>query len=203
MLRCWTSPVFGDTRFAPFDATSSGELVATLYLAEDLESALLETSLHNASEKQPRVIDEQVLLGKLHARVVPPHDLHLIDLRDHQLQTLDLVRENISSSSPEHYSCTRRVARAIHAAPSDTNSPAYVRAHGMVWRSRQAELTGGPAREVAVIFADRVATNRGSWRLARQRSAAGSLLEGAGKLVLDELADHLRVDIETSSDLDD
>lgn len=70
----------------------SGQRVPTLYLAETLEAALLETSLHNVSALMPRVIDEKVLLGKLHAQVVPPRELFLADLRDHQLPALGLTR---------------------------------------------------------------------------------------------------------------
>lgn len=189
------NPGFGDTRFAPFDALSDGHRVPTLYLAEDLESALLEASLHDVSEQQPRVIDEAFLLGTLHARVTPPHDLHLVDLRDAVLTARNLRRDNISSSSPEHYACTRTVARAIHAMPTSPD--------GILWHSRQAELTGRVPREVAVIFADRVPTERGSWTLADHRGALGSLLEGAGTLELDRLAEALEITVEVSHELDD
>lgn len=189
------NPGFGDTRFAPFDALSDGHRVPTLYLAEDLESALLEASLHDVSEQQPRVIDEAFLLGTLHARVSPLRDLHLVDLRESVLAALNLRRDSISSSSPEHYPCTRTVARVIHAMPTSPD--------GILWHSRQAELTGRAPREVAVIFADRVPTERGSWTLADHRGALGSLLEGAGTLELDRLAEALEITVEVSHELDD
>lgn len=189
------NPGFGDTRFAPFDALETGARVPTFYLAETLEAALLETCLHNVAVQEPRVVDEAVLRGKLHVEVVPPHPLVLADLRDDYLLRLGLTRENVASSSPEHYPCTRRVARAIHTD--------LISVQGIIWHSRQAELTGRPPQASAVIFADRVDSGRGDWQTAPRRTAIGSLLEGAGKLLLDELAEDLGVIIETSSELDD
>lgn len=191
------NPGFGDARFSPFDALSTGVRVPSLYLAETLEAALLESSLHSVTAKEPRVVDEMALLGRLHAEVVPPHALDLVDLRDASLRSLGLSRENLASSSPEHYPCTRRVARAIHADPPDTPSGQI---HGILWHSRQAELTGRSPLEAAVIFADRVSTERGEWRLAPRRVAIGSLLEGAGKLLLDDLAEKLNTTFEPGVD---
>lgn len=181
------NPGYGDTRFAPFDAIVDGTRVPTMYLAASLGAALLETSFHNVHEKQKRIVSEKSLLGKLHARVVPPQALQLVDLRDVQLAALGLSRQNIASSASEHYPCTRTVAQAIHASPAN---PA-----GIIWQSRQAELNGLDGEEVAVIFADRVPCYRGAWSLGPFRDASGSLLEGAGRLLLDELAESLEVTI--------
>lgn len=187
------NPGYGDTRFAPFDSLSTGKRVPSLYLADSLTAALLETSLHDVHEQEQRVVSEMSLLGKLHARVIPPAPLHLVDLRDPQLALLGLDRKSVSSSSAEHYPCTRIVARAIHAAPKE---PA-----GIVWNSRQAELNGIQHGTVAVVFADRVHGARDSWKLGPYRDASGSLLEGAGRLALDDLAESLRVTISTHDDL--
>ena len=187
------NPGFGDTRFAPFDAHTTAKRVPTLYLAESLAAALLETSLHDVHEQQQRVVSEMSLLGKLHARVVPPAPLRLIDLRDPQLNRLGLTRQNIASSPSEHYPCTRRGARAIHNSPQ---APV-----GMIWQSRQAELNGLSGQEVVVVFADRLPQGRNSWTLGPYRNASGSLLEGAGRLLLDELADSLNVTISVRGDL--
>lgn len=193
------NPGYSDTRFAPFDALDTGGRVPTLYLAETLEAALLETSLHDIHEQKPRVVSEMALLGKLHARVVPPTRLDLVDLRDPQLNSLGLRRENLASSSPEHYPCTRAVAQAIHAIPHSLSEPAP---GGILWHSRQAEISGQSGQEVAVVFADRVRHTRGAWQLGTNRHASGSLLEGAGRLLLDELAESLDVTISISGDLE-
>ena len=185
---------YGDTRFAPFDARRSGERVPTLYIAQSLEAALLETSLHDIHATTPRVVAEMALLGKLHAHLFPPRDLFLIDLRDDQLSQLGLMRGEVSSSPAEHYPCTRLIARELHARSDQVD--------GIIWHSRQAELTMEAAAEVAVVFCDRVSTDRQSWRLAEHRGASGSLLEGSGRLVLEELAEKLDITISVDSHLD-
>lgn len=186
------NPGHGDTRFAPFDSIPAGHRVPTLYLAESLEAALLETTFHNVNEKA-RVVSEMTLLGKLHAQVVPPRDLTLVDLRDQQLAELGLARKNLASSPSEHYPCTRRIGQAIQAA---------LDVDGMIWHSRQAELTGRARAEVVVVFADRVPHDRSSWDIVPRRSANGALLEGAGKLLLDELVEALDVTISVAPDRD-
>jgi hypothetical protein len=195
------NPGFGDTRFAPFDAYDSGVRVPTFYLAESLEAALLESSLHDVSVTKPRVVAESTLLGKLHARVVPPRDFTVVDLRDAPMKSLGLGRENVSSSSPEHYPCTRRLARAIHQGPTEPRPTGSARAEGIVWHSRQAEITGMPPTEIVVLFADRLPDDRGAWTLALRRNASGSLLEGSGQLLLDELAESLDVTISDDGEL--
>lgn len=181
------NPGYGDTRFAPFDALETQERVPTLYLAESLAAALLETSFHDVHAQTPRVVSELSLHGKLHARLMPPCDVELTDLRDSQLSRLGFTRPQLASSSPEHYPCTRRVARAVHAAPQNSA--------GIIWHSRQAELSSAGPAEVAVVFADRVAHTRGAWKLGPYRDAYGSLLEGTGRLILDEVAETLNVTI--------
>lgn len=127
--------------------------------------------------------------------MTPAHALQLIDLRDPSLAELGRHRKNISSSSPAHYPCTRRVARAVHAIEAEPQ--------GVIRHSPQAGLTSKGARDAAVISADRIDIARGSWALHSERTAAGSLLEGAGLLLFDDLADALVVMIEVKHDLDE
>lgn len=190
------NPGFGDTRFAPFD-DARGRRVPTIYLAETLEAALLETTLHDVGPSFPRVVSEKVLHGQLHARLVPPRDLRLIDMRDHVLNELGLDRRQFASSTAEHYPCTRRTAQAIHAYHEGRRIP-----DGIIWHSRQAELTGRPSQEVAVIFADRVPFGRDTWRLAESRTSSGALLEGSGRGQLEALAEKLDVTIVHDAELD-
>lgn len=188
------NPRYGDTRFGPFDTAETGKRVPILYLAQSLGAALMETSLHDISETAPRVVAELALLGKLHAQLLPPRDLTLIDLRDEQLSLLGLSRGQISSSPAEHYPCTRRIARNLHAE--------YDRTDGIIWHSRQVELTVDSPAEVAVVFCDRVPADRQAWQLAEHRSASGSLLEGSGRLALEDLAEELDITISVDSRLD-
>ncbi len=180
------NPGFGDTRFAPFD-DADGVRVPTFYAADSLAAALLETSLHDVTGMKPRLVSEHALLGKHHARLVPPEPLRLADLRDSSLQTLNIPRQAAVTSSQEHYPCTRRVAKAMHSGPQQ--------AAGIMWHSRQAELNGQPAAVTAVLFCDRVPVHRGAWTLAQQPGASGPLLEGHGRLILDKLAVELGVTI--------
>lgn len=181
------NPGFGNTRFAPFDDLRAGRRIPTMYLADTLAAALLETSFHDVHLLQPRVVSELALHGSLHAQLLPPQPLTVVDLRDDQLDALGLSRENLASSSYEHYPCTRRVAQAIHASENQSE--------GIVWNSRQAELSGKTGHEVMVLFADRVAPGRDAWSLGKNRSANGSLLEGAGRELLDEIAESLTATI--------
>ena len=184
------NPGYGDSRFAPFDAAHTGQRipgqrVPTLYLAATPEAALLETALHGVSEWEPREVAEISLLGLHHAQLRLPEGLVFADLRDPQLDALTLDRSSIASSSAEHYPCTRSVAKAIHAAPQAVD--------GTLWRSRQTELNDRPPAEVMVVFADRPHGRREAWALAPHTHSSGTLLEGAGRLWLDELADALNI----------
>lgn len=181
------NPGFGNTRFAPFDDLRTGQRIPTMYLADTLEAALLETSFHDVHTLQPRVVSELALHGTLHAQVMPPRPLTVVDLRDLQLQHLGLSRDNLANSSYEHYPCTRRVAQAIHASAG--------KPEGLVWHSRQAELSKETGHEVMVLFADRVPQQRDAWSLGKNRNASGSLLEGAGRELLDEVAERLEVTV--------
>lgn len=180
------NPGFGDTRFAPFD-DAEGVRVPTLYVADSLAAALLESSLHDVAVQTPRLVAETALLGKHHARLVQPSSLRLADMRDPALKSLGIPRDAISSSSEEHYPCTRRIALAVHSGPQQVR--------GILWHSRQAELNGQSAAEIAVLFGDRIPTHRGAWTLAHQPQASGALLEGHGRLLLDRLAVELGVTI--------
>lgn len=183
------NPGWGNTRFAPFDDLLSGSRVPTMYLAESLEAALLETRLHTIYELEPesRIVAERSLHGYLHAQVVPPTNMTVVDLRDPQLQALGLTRENLANSSFEHYPCTRKVAQAVHAGPQGPD--------GIIWHSRQAEFSRQAQYEVMVVFADRVRHDRDAWTLSPARNANGALLEGAGRELFDEVADALGVTV--------
>ena len=181
------NPGYGDSRFAPFDAADDGHRVPTLYLAEAPEATLLETALHGVLEWAHHEVAELGLLGLHHAQLLPPAGLTFADLRHPQLQLLGLERSHLASSSAEHYPCTRAVAKAVHASKQALD--------GVLWHSRRTGLNGRPPAEVMVVFADRRSTSRRKWSLAPHVHASGSLLEGAGRLWLDELADQLDIAI--------
>jgi hypothetical protein len=134
------NPGVGSTRFAPFPDAANEFMVPTMYVAETLAAALLETAFHNVDHRTPpedRVVFGSDLLGRLQARVQPPGPIRLLDLRDDALDALGLARAAAVTSSAAHYSCTRRVAWLAHQA-TPTDGPFQ----GIVWHSRQAELAG-------------------------------------------------------------
>ncbi|WP_025779835.1 RES family NAD+ phosphorylase [Brevibacterium sp. VCM10] len=179
------NPGKGNSRFSPFDALSTGLRVPSMYLAETLEGALLETSFHDVPITAPREVSIATLHGMGHAHVRLPTDLVIADLRDGALKSLGVSRSALASSSREHYPCTRRVAKSIHASLPD--------AAGIVWHSRQAEINRRPEVKVLVIFGDRAPVDRGDWELVPNHSSFGALLDGSGKLLVDRLADSLGV----------
>lgn len=193
------NPGFGDTRFAPFD-DDRGVRVPTMYVAEDEVAALLESAFHTVDHRAPvRAVNVAELLGRVLAQLVVPRDLHLVDLRNPELSRLGLAREQVVSSSAEHYPCTRALAKQVHAAAGVAGRLP----DGLLWHSRQTELAAGvaagrpgpvrPDMMVAVLFCDRVPHGWGTWQL--RTPGLLTLLEGSGRHRLEEIADQLDVTI--------
>ncbi len=177
------NPGFGDTRFAPFDDSTGGRIPA-MYLAESEIAALLETMFHDVHELADRNVYERDLLERALAHVQVPAPAWLVDLRDSTLAAAGVRRDELVSTSAEHYPCTRRCARELHARRIDDRP-----VQGLVWHSRQAEVLGRPPEQVAVLFGDRYGSARGSW--IRVGPGARNLVEGPGGLLVDELANEL------------
>lgn len=187
---------YGDTRFAPFD-DDTGRRVPTMYIADSDIAALLETAFHDVDHSAAvRAANADALVGRLLALLSTPVDLHVADLRDPELDRVGVAREHVVSSAAEHYPCTRRLAKQIHAAQIDGRRP-----DGILWHSRQSELafraaagSAGPmpsTAEVALLFCDRVPHGRGTWSL--RSPGLLNLLEGAGRERLDQVANQLDV----------
>lgn len=178
------NPGFGDARFSPFDHPHPGNRVPTMYLADDPKAALLETIFHDVHHTSARTVYEQDLVGKLLAYLRVTDEAILGDLRNAELGRLGIARDSVVSSSAEHYPCTRRLAvQALsrHHGGLDVQ--------GLIWHSRQAELAGQPDVEVLVLFGSRYSSRRGGWNLFAP--GVRNLYEGAGRLLIDELADEL------------
>ena len=129
----------GDSRFAPL-FTSAGQVVPYVYLAQNPIGALLETALHDAWGTNSAV-QHADLSGRRLRRIVCTSDLWVVDLRDHQLSSYGLDREELVSSPSEHYACTRRWADR-HLQSHIEGKPTT----GMIWHSRQMELAATHAR---------------------------------------------------------
>lgn len=190
------NPGFGDTRFAPFDSTGFGDRVPTMYLAGSETAALVETIFHRVDVVARAVgptlptIYARHLREKLLAHVTCPQPLTVADLRDPALAALGLTRPQVVATSAEHYPCTRRLAREIHA---DVRGVA-----GIVWNSRQIELATLPSEEVVLVFGDRAPSWPGSWKLTGP--GARNLYEGPGRDRVEALAKLLGVGVEADLD---
>lgn len=177
------NPGFGDARFSPIDDPKTAQRLPSLYLAATPTAALLETVFHDVHQSSDRIVYERSLRGKLLAHVQVPAIAALADMRDDELQRLDVRRDTVVSSPAEHYCCTRRLAVSILGR-------SRTRLHGLIWHSRQAELAHRAPTEVAVLYGPpRYSAQRGSWKLFGP--GASSLYDGPGRLLVDEIAESL------------
>ncbi len=121
-------PGKGATRFAPQSRSSH------VYVATTEIGALLESALHDATPPFPR-IQIPTLQEWSESVVELRHDVRLFDLRDPELDRLRIGREQLVSTLPVHYACTRTWASGLAG-----RSVGGQKTHGLVWHSRQAEL---------------------------------------------------------------
>jgi len=93
-------PGGGDSRFAPFTC-AAGTNVPTLYLAETDVAALLETVFHDVHPLSKRLVYESDVRERLLVTVSLPSPPVLLDLRDPELQRLNVSRHEVVSSPTE------------------------------------------------------------------------------------------------------
>jgi hypothetical protein len=179
------NPGYGDARFSPIDDPVTHKRLPCMYLAANPTAALLETLFHDVYHDSSRTMYERHLRGKLLAHVRVPAGAVLGDLRDPELDRMNLRRNAIVSSPAEHYPCTRRLAVAALGQPHNEGT-----LQGLIWCSRQAELVDEEPVEVVVLFGGRrYSSRRGSWHLFGP--GAQNLYEGPGRLLVDEIAERL------------
>lgn len=127
-------PGRGNSRFAPIVPADTSTPVGHTYLAETAFAALLESALHDAVTPVPRV-RAATLPHWMESCVELTADVRLIDLRDPELDRLDIGRHELVATSAAHYPCTRAWARQLHGRAVGGQPT-----HGLVWQSRQTEL---------------------------------------------------------------
>ncbi|GAB3928856.1 hypothetical protein GCM10011575_13540 [Microlunatus endophyticus] len=182
------NPGFGDARFSPFDALSDGRRVPVRYVAQTPAGALLETIFHDVHQSAARIIYEGDLRRQLLAHLATPARLNLVDLRDEALGDLGIRRDQLVSTSAEHYPCTRMIAQQLHDAYVDRGA-----AQGFVWDSRQAELHDSEPALAMVIYTDSYNVGRGGWK--RLGPGSQDLFQGPGRLLVDTIANALKATI--------
>lgn len=163
------------SRFAPVLGAAHS------YVARREPAALLESVLHDAVPGRPRVPWHALTAWSV-SHVVLSRVVRLIDLRAEGLARMGMTRDQLITTDPSHYPCTRPWAARLqdrHVGGRPTE--------GMVWSSRQAELhaatplrplledvLAGEQTEVAVLWPDStrpplLATFAGPWPLEHGR----------------------------------
>jgi len=121
-------PGMGNTRFAPLRDTQH------VYVSRTATAALLESALHHASGPDPTIYQVELARWNL-ASVQLANDVRLVDLRDSELDRLEVDRTALVNTEALHYGCTRRWAEALQHRKIGGHQ-----VDGIVWHSRQADL---------------------------------------------------------------
>lgn len=185
----------GDARFSPL-AVAEGVVPGVVYLARTMTVSLLETAFHDVHAYHPRHISVPIDLQHRGAiELHTPHTLTFVDLRDTALEHLGLSRDQIVSSTPAHYACTRDWAERLvwrHVGPA--------RPVGLLWNSRVAELAQldhfllddllrGDMAEVAMVIGSPhtdVTTDATRWHSDGRHLE--TLHHGVGRAIVDDIA---------------
>ncbi len=137
------NPGLGLGRFHPF-RDAHGNVVPTLYAAEDVEGTFSETVFHNVPVRGPGKRIRRARLKHLVLSALICHrDLRLAQLFGFGLRRLGLSRLKLIEASKGQYPRTAAWAQALHDCDEHLD--------GLIWVSRQNDGT----RSV-VLFGDRV-----------------------------------------------
>jgi hypothetical protein len=119
----------GNARFSPI-TDRSGDVIPTLYAANTLNGALMETVFHNVSYKPGfKWLPLSILDGQVCSTLTLKRDLLLIDLGTIALHKLGIKRTHLIDTTAAHYPRTRRWAQALYEQ--------FPKAQGLRWTSRQ------------------------------------------------------------------
>ncbi len=183
----------GNARFSPLAV--DGSVVPTLYGAATQTVDLLESCFHGVHELATRIISQPLdLAPRGLVALNAPLTLSLIDLGNDALARVGMTRTQLVATTPEHYTCTREWAVALHGRRIGGVAPA-----GLLWQSRIAELARADslllgdllsvASEVFVLFGDRVPSDPGEWHPGDPHY--GDLTTADGRLLAEQIAEQL------------
>lgn len=181
----------GDTRFGPLDG------VGHAYVGASRTVVLLETVFHDVYRARPRVVYAGTdLVGWALGQVHATRRLALIDLRNAALERLGLRRDQLITTAPAHYPCTRQWAD--HLRGRRIGGVATV---GLLWNSRVAEL----AADDSLLLADLLEDQSSEVAVIYHAESAGpltaiaggfdTLATGQGRLLIDQIATLLDAEI--------
>jgi hypothetical protein len=164
----FNSSNLGNARFSPL--TIAGQTVPTLYGAATQTVALLETCFHGVHQAGTKTISEALdLAPRGVVTLTAPASLPLVDLTNDGLARVGLSRSQLVATTPEHYSCTREWATALHRRRIGGVTPV-----GLLWQSRIAELAQADSLlladlltvgdKVFVLFGDLVSPDPAAWQ---------------------------------------
>ena len=137
----------GSARFSPLRSVRA-DVIPTLYAAGTLESALMETVLHDVPfPSQGHIHDlDRGLQSDLHvSQIEIGESLQLVDLTKIGLQRMGLKVSELFKTDADAYPRTRDWAQWIHAT--------VPQAHGLYWMSARQ-----PEGAAMMLFGDRVAS---------------------------------------------
>ena len=126
-------------RFRPF----GDPVVATLYAARDVDTALAESVFHDVPIRGERRLARAALRERGLSRLTTTRELQLVALHGYGLQRLGITHRELIEAPPSAYEWTAIWGQALHAAAPT--------ADGVVWMARR--FTGRPAM---LLFGDRV-----------------------------------------------
>lgn len=133
----------GDARFSPLTKPDD-TIIPTLYGAETLRAAAMETVFHDLSNDPDNFILQFSTLRKLSYSVITPtRDLQLLDLGTIGLRNLKLRKANVIDTPATQYPHTRALAQTWHERFDDID--------GLHWISRQDDHASA-----CILFGDRI-----------------------------------------------
>lgn len=136
----------GNARFSPIK-DSGGAVIPTIYAAETLAAALMETVFHDVSHAPGfKTVDESLKIDpNAHCELLTSHKIKLAVLYGAPMRALGITEGELIHSTGEDYLDTRKWAMAIHAQHPDVQ--------GLVWVSKQCSPD-----KAYIFFGDRCPT---------------------------------------------
>lgn len=181
------NPCLGEpARFGPLSI--DGDCVPTLYAAESLDAALMESVFPDVVLDRPDGEPAEVYLADLatvrRSTIASRRDLRLGRVDDDALEELDLDRRDLIDDDADTSLETVRWAEHGHRHGAVDGQPV----DGLIWHSRRTAQGLGTRQLAVVLFGDRVPR-----KALRSTATPVPLIAAAGLEELDAIANRLGV----------